>query len=102
MRLPNSQGVGGSCAVSCKIVLSRTKPSKGSVVRHSKISPPMTLWVNHVRRTHPTSSRDVRFTSNCVPTLAQQQIDAECHLLTCCRMLIDVQSGAKLDGTGDC
>jgi hypothetical protein len=27
---------------------------------------------------------------------------AMCHLLTCCRMLIDVQSGAKLDGTGDC
>src|SRR5438094_6696788 len=53
-----------------------------------------TARVNHVRPTRPTSSRDVRFSSNCVPTLAPQQIDAECHFRTNCiaanRVLADV------------
>ena len=44
----------------------------------------------------------VRFASNNDQISAAQRNVAKCHLLTCCRMLIDVQSGAKLDGTGDC
>jgi len=34
---------------------------KGSVVRHSKIGPPMTLWVIFVRSARSRRSRDVRF-----------------------------------------
>jgi hypothetical protein len=57
-------------------------------------APACRVRANHVRPTRPTSSRDVRFTSNCVPTLAPQQIDARCHFRTNCiavnRVLADV------------
>jgi hypothetical protein len=41
------------------------------------------VWVNHVRPTRPTSSRDVRFTFNRFRTLAPQRIDAVCRY--CCK-----------------
>ena len=40
---------------------SRTKPTKGSVVRHSKIGPPMTLWIIRDRRSRSRTSLNVRF-----------------------------------------
>jgi hypothetical protein len=45
-------------------VPSRTKPTKGSVVRHSKIAPPMTLWVMSARSTGSQRGRHFRFASD--------------------------------------